>query len=100
MVSALGIPYSVAEVGELLAWLAASLQSSLSKRGAVSCRPVASFVLQSRVQAPDVPTEEAELSVLCKIGFQFKTLDKSVSDCSSGNCWLNSFRNSVVVEGI
>jgi hypothetical protein len=99
MVSASGIPYSVAEVGELLAWLAASLQSSPSKRGAVSCRPVASFVLQSCAQAPDAPTEEAELSGLCKIGFQFKTLDKSVSDGSSGSCWLDSFRNPVVVEG-
>jgi hypothetical protein len=99
IVSASGIPFSVAEVGELLAWLAAALRSSPSKRGAVSCRPVASLVLQSRAQAPDTPTDEAEMSGLCKIGFQFKTLDKGVSDGSSGSCWLDSFRNPVVVEG-
>jgi hypothetical protein len=69
MVSASGIPYLVAEVGELLAWLAASLRSSPSKRGAVSCRPVASFVLQSRAQDPDTPTDEARVTGLCKIGF-------------------------------
>jgi hypothetical protein len=47
MVSTSGIPYLVAEVGELLAWLVASLQSFPNKRGAVSCRPGELFVLRS-----------------------------------------------------
>lgn len=99
MVDASGIPYLVAEVGELLAWLAASLRSSPSDRGAVSCKPVVSFVLNSDIEAPDIPANEAEVTGLCKIGFQLQTLDKSVAVDSSGSCWLDSFRNPVVVEG-
>ncbi len=99
LVSASGIPYSVAEVGELLAWIAASLRSSPSKRRALSCYPVVSFVLKSGAQAPDTSTDEAEMTGLCKIGVQFQTLNKNVSDGSSGSCWLDSFRNPVVVEG-
>jgi hypothetical protein len=99
LVSALGIPNSVAEVGELLAWIAASLRSSPSKRRAVSCWPVASFVLKTGARTAGKPKDNAEISGLCNIGVQFQTLSKSVSYGSSGSCWLDAFWNSVVVQG-
>jgi hypothetical protein len=94
IVTASGIPYSVAEVGEILAWLAASLQSSPTKQGAVSCWAVASVVPRNRSRL-----EEDEVTHLCKIGVRFQDLNKRVSDDSSGGCWLDSFRNPVVVQG-
>jgi hypothetical protein len=98
-VFASGIPSSVAEVGELLAWLVVSLRSSPSNQGAVSCKPVVSFMLQNRLQAHEISADQDGVTGLCTIGVQYQTLGKSDSDSSSGSCWLDSFRNPVVVEG-
>jgi hypothetical protein len=100
MVFASGIPYLVAEVGVLLAWLGASLRSSPSSDRAVSYKPMVSFVLQSHPRAQEISTNQAqEINGTCRIGFQLQKVVKSDSDSLSGGCWLESFRNPVIVEG-
>lgn len=89
-----GIPYSVAEVGELLAWLGASLRSSPRDQGAVSCQPVASLVPKGRML-----TDQARGTWFCKIGFLYHAVGQTDSGSSSGSCWVDAFRNPVVVEG-
>lgn len=107
MVEALGTQYSVAEIGEQLAWLGAALRSSPYEHGVaysmplVSCRP-ACFVTTGGILIDNPPHLMSKtvswVSVPCKIGFIVKEKEEDLED-ANGQCWHNMFRNPVVVKG-
>ncbi|KAI9854954.1 MAG: hypothetical protein M1813_000619 [Trichoglossum hirsutum] len=84
-VTASGNAYSVAEVGEQLAWLGAALRSSPLDQGITYCEPLISRF-----------TDDG----LCELGFQLEAMSANDQPgLRSGNCWQNLFRNPVVVRG-
>lgn len=97
-VSASGIPYSVAEVGEILAWLAASLRSSPTKGRAMVCRPVISSLLFPKASGTSMAVDRV-VTGLCELGVEFQSLSEDMSGESLGSCWLNAFRDPVIVQG-
>ncbi|KAI9662246.1 MAG: hypothetical protein M1821_008412 [Bathelium mastoideum] len=99
VVLASGIPYLVAEVGELLAWLGASFRSSPNSQGPISCMPLIAIQAQSTSPPPGPSTDRAEVVGNCMIKFRFQTVSKSDLGGLSGSCWLDLFRNPVLVEG-
>ncbi|KUJ15384.1 uncharacterized protein LY89DRAFT_735500 [Mollisia scopiformis] len=81
-VSATGNAFSVAEVGEQLAWLGAALRSSPNDQEVAYCKPFISEITSSS----------------CKFDFEIQTKGER-DDTSSGDCWQNLFRNPMVVIG-
>ncbi|KAL7918478.1 hypothetical protein ACQKWADRAFT_316483 [Trichoderma austrokoningii] len=80
---AFGTAASIAEVGEQLAWLSASLRSS-SHTGIALISPSIDIIRHN----PNVE---------CRITYTFETGEDSPSD--NGQCWHNMFRNPVLVTG-
>jgi hypothetical protein len=99
IVSASGLPHSVAEVGEVLAWITSALRCSPNEYGPVSCRPVASFGKGKPAHTFHTQTDEAVPNGICGIETQFQPLGQSGSSDAPGNCWPDAFRNPVVVGG-
>jgi len=95
MVEASGTGYSVAEIGELFAWLGAALRSSPYKLGVAYCTPFISDIGNTPCPAAGVLPR---LEILCKIDFTMQQSQEQVRP-SSGQCWHNMFRNPVVVKG-
>jgi hypothetical protein len=97
IVEALGTGESVAEIGELLAWLGAALRSSPYEVGVAYCTPYISDVyVNNDLQLKSRPLPGTD--VRCKIDFKVDSRDK-VLKLSNGQCWHNMFRNPVVVKG-
>lgn len=86
-----GNVFSVAEVGEQLAWVGAALRSSpYDKEAAYST----AFVSRTSIDY-DSP---ASVSGVCEIRFNLERLqDEDLA--TNGNCWRGMFRNPVIVRG-
>ncbi|CAI6339119.1 unnamed protein product [Periconia digitata] len=97
-VLALGIPYSVAEVGEVLTWLASALQSSPSDRAA-SCNPCHKVKVGSLLDG----TLQVEINSSNSIADEFvddvAQRSSRMDPDQTGSCWLQCFRNPMIVEG-
>jgi hypothetical protein len=85
-----GTADSIVEIGELIAWLGASLRSSPLESGICVCR---SSIRDFRSQAPD-PSIKRSLS--CKIDF---SMDTAEEDSADSQCWHGLFLNPIVVDG-
>lgn len=85
----IGISSWVIEVGVILSWMGSALRSSPVEDRPATCRP---FLLP---QAMDEP--QSNLKVICKINFSAEPI--ICPPTSNGTCWVDLFRNPVVVEG-
>ena len=97
-----GNPYTGAEVGGQLGWLAASLRSSPQpSTGATYCTPVVS--IDDFAESRDMPTETSDhLAATCQVtvGVRFDgAQDDTTFSPTQGSCWQKAFRNPVVVLG-
>lgn len=90
-VMVVGTADSIAEIGEQIAWLSASLRSSPFDSGVCVCRP---FICDIRYHDSD-PSLRQKLS--CKIDFSMDKTDEH--HYASGQCWHGLFLNPVVVGG-
>ncbi|KAE8364280.1 hypothetical protein BDV27DRAFT_145436 [Aspergillus caelatus] len=83
-----GPPYTIAEVGEILAWLGSTFHTSPYSDGVVYRQP---FALRSESRSSYLGPFRCDLDYVERKG------DDSAS--KNGNCWHDLFRNPVVVEG-
>ncbi|KAK7936030.1 hypothetical protein PG985_001525 [Apiospora marii] len=98
-VVASGLPYSVAEVGEVLAWITAALQQSPHRTTAASCTPVVEFQAKDNdFQSASEGRQRPQLLCLCIVGGKLQEFNHIEPD-SVAQCWLNMFRNPVIVNG-
>lgn len=96
LVEVIGTPYSVAEIGEQMAWLGASLRSSPYPEGVAYSRPMIDNirVIQNKGKAP----AKAYLAEL-QSDIKFHVYSKQSASEENGLCWHSLFRNPMVVEG-
>ncbi|KAK6497564.1 hypothetical protein TWF481_011971 [Arthrobotrys musiformis] len=123
LVWALGTEYSVAEIGQQVAWLGTALRSSSSEVGVVAWTPsittiqtpdrqqveFAEFSLHSQnlehtacvtVCERDGCTVPKSPTVFYQLGFTTERRAPQESPIlSNGKCWHNMFRNPIVVKG-
>jgi hypothetical protein len=94
-----GISYSLAEVGEQLAWLGAALQLS-QEEDVTWCAPLVEITTigEQSVENPEALGQLAgHLSRIC---FHYNVEKESPAErLDSGSCWRNLFRSPVVVKG-
>jgi hypothetical protein len=83
---------SIAEIGEQIAWVGASLRSSPFKTGICACRPVLKY---ERLHKTDAFVDHTASS---KIEFVMESVDGE-GDTLNGRCWYGLFKNPVVVCG-
>jgi hypothetical protein len=96
MVEATGTAYSVAEIGEQLAWIAAALRSSPYDSGIVYCKPRLEKIYTKS------PSHLAETAVKCHIGVNLDFIvqrDEKQFEQIQCQCWHNMFQSPVVVQG-
>ena len=101
-----GDAYSIAEVGEQLAWLGAAIRSSPLDHGVVHCDPVfwPMYETASRDDTQGTPVELGwadSTKSIYKLGFRLEPKQSDEADVgeADGNCWQNMFRNPVVARG-
>jgi hypothetical protein len=92
---AIGIAESIAEIGEQLAWLASALRSSPYETGLAVVNPLVSNIW---TDSSNEMIGELASTFLCKISFNLDLID-DYSELSNGKCWLQLFRNPVIVKG-
>lgn len=91
--TAVGDAFSVADVGEQLAWVAAALRSSPYDQGAYCTAQITEFAPTDRSEARGSNVK----SLICRMGFILEEADATgLSD--TGNCWWGMFRNPVIVK--
>ena len=97
MVEAFGTGYSIAEVGEELAWFGAALRSSPYELGVAYCKPFIEgmYVDKPSFQMSGTPSKP---DILCKVNFIVRKGEEQLQP-SNGQCWFNLFKNAIVVEG-
>ena len=93
---AIGPLDSVAEIGEIIAWLGAALRSSPKGEGVSYCSPV--------ISKPYIERQLPEKTVVTSsIDFEFQTDEVHGDDLptwrETGRCWHSLFQNPVVVNG-
>lgn len=92
---AFGTAASIAEVGEQLAWLSASLRSSRYTAGITFITPSIKIIRPE--SAPEnVKTRMHNPNVQCRITF---SMEKGEQGLGNGQCWHGMFRNPVLVPG-
>jgi len=83
-----GIPDSIAEVAQQLAWLGAALRSSPRDTGVVYCVPF---------MAATTSIESSTPYLRYSIKFRFEECEQPVD--GPGQCWHSLFRNPVIARG-
>ncbi|KAJ5358056.1 hypothetical protein N7541_005214 [Penicillium brevicompactum] len=95
MFEVIGSAYSVAEVGEQLAWLGSALRSSPNPDQVMYCRPhLEKFQVIHH-------TQNAKALYAAKVSAElsFEISPTTLSAKTNGYCWHDLFRSGVVVEG-
>lgn len=87
-----GTAASIAEIGEQLAWLSASLRTSLRDTGITSYTP-SIHIIQTEVTSSRMPNQ----SVQCLI--KYTREDDPDHLLGNGRCWTNMFKNPILVKG-
>ncbi|CAH0047215.1 unnamed protein product [Clonostachys solani] len=92
-----GVADSIAEIGEQIAWISASLRASDLSNGLLHCTPVIARVSGSgpRLQALQSKSRPS-------VTFDIEILSEEVPrpvNLEDGQCWHNMFLNPVVVKG-
>jgi hypothetical protein len=92
-----GLADSIAEIGEQIAWISASLRTSHLSRGLLHCTPIISRV---SVKLPNLQTPQSKSrpNVTFDINILSEEVTKPVKP-EDGQCWHNMFLNPVVVKG-
>ncbi|KAH7160482.1 hypothetical protein B0J13DRAFT_128129 [Dactylonectria estremocensis] len=85
----------LSDVGEQLGWLGSALRPSPLAEGIITCSPRLSF-FQTQQQSSEACSSNVLASV--RINFSMKPVD-SPNSTSTGFCWVNMFRNPVLVTG-
>ncbi|KAL3460111.1 hypothetical protein BJX64DRAFT_278717 [Aspergillus heterothallicus] len=94
-----GTAYSLAEIGEQLAWIGAALHSSPHLEGVASVRPGIEKLQVIRDNSKDLGAEYLA-EVECVFGFKVTAPPShSSAEVRNGECWQHLFRNPVLVEG-
>ena len=96
MVGATGPIDFVSEVGEQLGWLASTLRTSPVSNGILMCTPKLS-ALQMRNWGT-LPLGVA-IVFSCRIKFSMMLMPQDTTSLSPGSCWVNLFRNPILVTG-
>jgi hypothetical protein len=96
MVEVFGTGDSVAEIGEQLAWLGATLRSSPYEVGVAYSTPSLRILLKNAPRT--VPGASLAPDILCIIDFTVQEVENHF-EAPDGQCWHNMFRNPVVVKG-
>ncbi|KAI0193485.1 hypothetical protein F4808DRAFT_453229 [Astrocystis sublimbata] len=93
VLEARGNPFSLAEIGEQLAWLATVFRLSSFKSGPVCCTPSIDSIYQVPHRLRGTPVKNA---IECTFGF-----DQSQHSMPNtrGQCWHDLFLNPIVVTG-
>lgn len=94
-VTVIGNRFTIADVGEQLAWMCTALQSS-PFAGIASSTPVCSRRISSD------PTSELEEVVnleIMPVATELKETGFADDNKAAANCWFNMFRNPVLVRG-
>lgn len=93
-----GPAYSIAEVGEELAWLNAALNNSPVDQGIISLHPVCEVNRVNRgVLAQGTHTIQIKR---CKLSYSMGLiLPVPPLESSAGKCWMGLFRNPALVRG-
>ncbi|KAI0802782.1 hypothetical protein GGR55DRAFT_406534 [Xylaria sp. FL0064] len=89
VVTATGLPYFIAEIGEQLAWMGSALRPSLSHAVTI-CQPY----LTSDISTQDYTGYPLTLN----LNYDVETLDSSVHK-PNGQCWSYLFSNPVIAGG-
>ncbi|KAI1259985.1 hypothetical protein F5Y18DRAFT_406994 [Xylariaceae sp. FL1019] len=97
VLEAFGNPFSIAEIGEQLAWLATAFRPSPSESELVCCTPFISS-LQKLSKPTHQPGSLSSSAIWCTFGFKTDQSDLSHHDLG-GQCWHNLFLNPIVVKG-
>lgn len=90
-VTAAGVIGYVSEVGEQLAWLAATLRTSVSKNGVLGYRPTMFDFDITHEHVGDYA-----LVAACRIGFEVSQAEDITSQ-TAGFCWAGLFQNPILV---
>lgn len=93
-----GVANSIAEIGEIIAWIAAALRIPSSQSELCCCTPVITNVARRGTtpylsRLPPQPHD-----ILCKIGFEIDDR-RQAPNAVNGQCWHAIFNNPVVVKG-
>ncbi|KAH8656466.1 hypothetical protein BGZ61DRAFT_372245 [Ilyonectria robusta] len=92
-----GVPASVAETGEQLAWLGAALTTSMQQSGLVYCTPIITGIVRNNA-SPSQLGLQSSIDLTCTIEFTIEEVPRAPSTVN-GQCWHDIFRNLVVVRG-
>ncbi|EXJ66876.1 uncharacterized protein A1O5_10071 [Cladophialophora psammophila CBS 110553] len=96
-----GTAYSIAEVGEQLAWLGSALRSSPESERLMHCTPFikSAWTPSHHPKSPErfTSTSTTNLTGICRIGFVLE--DLALEGTVNGSCWHQIMRNPVVVKG-
>lgn len=102
MVQTTGVGESIAEVGELLAWLGSTLRPSPSQTGVATCTPVICISTCQKKDplhsSNDRPTTPFTPDILCRLWVS-RHANKEQPKLAQGQCWHAMFRNQIVVAG-
>jgi len=88
-----GNVFTIAEIGEQLAWLGAALRSAPTDDLSMSCTPKV-WMYVNRNHAANIPPKEEDL---CEVRFDLHIRDANRS--IQGSCWRGLFRSPVTVSG-
>ncbi|KAI1745785.1 hypothetical protein F4680DRAFT_403240 [Xylaria scruposa] len=88
---------SLAEIGEQLAWLGATLRSSTREKGLVYCTPKIMNVSSNKA-TPQIENTALLPQLVYEIGFTIDEVE-TPPQRPNGQCWHDIFRNPVVVKG-
>ena len=100
IVSAIGVPGLVAEVGEHLAWMGSALQCSPYSFDAMYCTPSIEVEdYSSKIhKGKQIATDHAPMDIKCEIIFELEEPDESDSS-KQGRCWHDLFYRPVIAKG-
>ncbi|KAF2187664.1 hypothetical protein K469DRAFT_104019 [Zopfia rhizophila CBS 207.26] len=87
---------SVAEIGEIVAWLGAALRPSPEEQGVVYCSP---FINDVSIQTCKADRTTVTSNINFRIEVEELGEDSTPSWRINGRCWHDLFRNPVAVKG-
>ena len=86
----------VSEIGEQLGWLASTLRTSPVSNGILMCTPKLSTL---QIKTRDTPPPGVAIVASCRMEFPMMLMPQDITARSPGSCWVNLFRNPILVTG-
>lgn len=98
MVEAFGVSASIAEIGELFAWLGAALRASPRQNGLIYCVPFIRKMVQNSATVQTSELQPSSTNITYEIDFVMENVPQSLPS-ANGQCWHDIFKNPAVVKG-